>query len=46
MDESLIFNVNISYTPITNNDLLEIQQQRVDNAKSIIVGHLNSLHTD
>ena len=26
---------------MTNNDLLEIQQQRVDNAKSIIVGHLN-----
>ena len=25
-----------------NNDLLEIQQQRVDNAKSIIVGHLNT----
>ena len=35
------FNVNISYTPMTNNDLLEIQQQRVGNAKSIIVGHLN-----
>ena len=33
--------MNISYTPMTNNDLLEIQQQRVDNAKSIIVGHLN-----
>ena len=26
---------------MTNNDLLEIQQQRVDNAKSIIVSHLN-----
>ena len=26
---------------MANNDLLEIQQQRVDNAKSIIVGHLN-----
>ena len=26
---------------MTNNDLLEIQQQRVDNAKSIIVGHMN-----
>ena len=26
---------------MTNNDLLEIQQQRVDNAKRIIVGHLN-----
>ena len=26
---------------MTNNDLLEIQQQRVDNAKSIIVGYLN-----
>ena len=24
-----------------NNDLLEIQQQKVDNAKSIIVGNLN-----
>ena len=38
---SLSFNANISYTPMANNDLLEIQQQRVDNAKSIIVGHLN-----
>ena len=26
---------------MTNNDLLEIQQQKLDNAKSIIVGHLN-----
>ena len=26
---------------MANNDLLEIQQQRVENAKSIIVGHLN-----
>ena len=26
---------------MANNDLLEIQQQRVDNAKSIVVGHLN-----
>ena len=26
---------------MANNDLLEIQQQKVDNAKSIIVGHLN-----
>ena len=26
---------------MANNDLLEIQKQRVDNAKSIIVGHLN-----
>ena len=26
---------------MANNELLEIQQQRVDNAKSIIVGHLN-----
>ena len=26
---------------MANNNLLEIQQQRVDNAKSIIVGHLN-----
>ena len=26
---------------MANNDFLEIQQQRVDNAKSIIVGHLN-----
>ena len=38
---SLSFNANISSTPLANNDLLEIQQQRVDNAKSIIVGHLN-----
>ena len=38
---SLSFNPNISYTPIANNDLLEIQQQRVGNAKSIIVGHFN-----
>ena len=38
---SVSFNWNISYTPMANNDLLEIQQQRVDNAKSIIVGHLN-----
>ena len=38
---SLSFNVNISYTPMANNDILEIQQQRVDNAKSIIVNHLN-----
>ena len=38
---SLSFNANISYTPMANNDLLEIQQQRVDNTKSIIVGHLN-----
>ena len=38
---SLSFNANISFTPMTNNDLLEIQQQRVDNAKSIAVGHLN-----
>ena len=38
---SLSFNTNISYTPMANNNLLEIQQQRVDNAKSIIVGHLN-----
>ena len=33
---TLSFNANISYTPMANNDLLEIQQQRVDNAKSII----------
>ena len=33
--------MNISYTPMANNDILEIQQQRVDNAKSIIVNHLN-----
>ena len=26
---------------MANNDLLEIQQKRVDIAKSIIVGHLN-----
>ena len=26
---------------MANNDLLEIQQQRVDNAKRIIVGHLS-----
>ena len=26
---------------MANKDLLEIQQQRVDNAKSIIVGYLN-----
>ena len=26
---------------MANNDLLEIQQQKVDNAKSIVVGHLN-----
>ena len=26
---------------MANNDVLEIQQQRVDNAKSIIVGHFN-----
>ena len=26
---------------MANNDLQEIQQQKVDNAKSIIVGHLN-----
>ena len=26
---------------MANNDLLEIQQQRVGNAKSIILGHLN-----
>ena len=26
---------------MANNELLEIQQQRVDNAKSIIVGHMN-----
>ena len=38
---SLSFNTNISDTPVANNDLLEIQQQRVDNAKTIIVGHLN-----
>ena len=38
---SLSFNANISYTPMTKNDLLEIQQQRVGNAKSIIVRHLN-----
>ena len=35
------FNANISSTPMANNDLLEIQQQGVDNAKSAIVGHLN-----
>ena len=38
---SLSFNPNISCTPMANNNLLEIQQQRVDNAKSIIVDHLN-----
>ena len=38
---SLYFNANLSYTPMANNDLLEIQQQRMDNAKSIVVGHLN-----
>ena len=38
---SLSFNANICSTPMANNNLLEIQQQRVDNAKSIIVGHLN-----
>ena len=38
---SLSFNANISYTPMANNDLLEIQQQKVDKAKSIIVDHLN-----
>ena len=37
----LSFDANISSTPMANNDLLEIQQQRVDNAKSIIVSHLN-----
>ena len=37
----LSFNANISYTQMANNDLLEIQQQKVDNAESIIVGHLN-----
>ena len=26
---------------MANNEILEIQQQRVDNAKSIIVDHLN-----
>ena len=31
----------MSFTPMANNDLLEIQQQRVDNVKSIIVVHLN-----
>ena len=40
-NENISYNANISYTPMANNDLLEIQQQRVDNAKSIIVGHLN-----
>ena len=38
---SLFFNANISATPMANNDLLEIEQQRVDNAKSIVVCHLN-----
>ena len=41
MSGSLSFNANISSTPMANSDLLEIQQQRMDNAKSIIVGHLN-----
>ena len=38
---SLSFNANISSTSMANNDLLEIQQQTVDNVKSITVGHLN-----
>ena len=38
---SLSFNANISFTPMANNDLLEINQQRVDSAKSIFTGHLN-----
>ena len=38
---SLSLNANITYPPMANNDLLELQQQRVDNAKSIIVNHLN-----
>ena len=41
MYSSLSFNANISSTPMANNDILEIQQQRVDNTKSITVGHLN-----
>ena len=41
MHSSLSFNANISYTPMANKGLLEIQHQRVDNAKSIILGHLN-----
>ena len=41
MYSSLSFNANISSTPMANNDLLEIQQKSADNAKSIIVVHLN-----
>ena len=41
---SLSFNANISYTPMANNDLLEIQRQGVDNAKSIILGHLKQIY--
>ena len=38
---SLSYKANIYYKPMANSDFLEIQQQRVDNAKSIIEGHLN-----
>ena len=43
-NENISYNANISYTPMANNDLLEIQQQRVDNAKSIIMGHLKQIY--
>ena len=38
---SPFFNANLSTISVTKNDLLEIQQQRMDHANSITVGHLN-----